>query len=105
MHGISWIPSSVLALVLGVVLAAPAGAVMPDAWITMKTKLALLTTAGVSGMAINVDTVFGRVTLHGTVRSAADRRKPRLSPSTSTAYRVCATCSRWWRRRTSRRCR
>lgn len=75
MHGISWIPSSVLALVLGVVLAAPAGAVMPDAWITMKTKLALLTTAGVSGMAINVDTVFGRVTLHGTVRSAAEQAK------------------------------
>jgi osmotically-inducible protein OsmY len=41
----------------------------------MKTKLALLTTAGVSGMAINVDTVFGRVTLHGTVRSAAEQAK------------------------------
>jgi osmotically-inducible protein OsmY len=41
----------------------------------MKTKLALLTTAGVSGRAINVDTVFGRVTLHGTVRSAEEQAK------------------------------
>ena len=75
MHGLSWILSSVLALVLGVALATPAGAAMPDAWITMKTKLALLTTAGVSGRAINVDTVFGRVTLHGTVRSAEEQAK------------------------------
>jgi len=75
MHGGSWILSSALALVLGGVLAAPAGAAMPDAWITMKTKLALLTTAGVSGMTINVDTVFGRVTLHGTVRSAEEQAK------------------------------
>ncbi len=75
MPSIAWIPSSLLALVLGAALAAPAGAAMPDAWITMKTKLALLTTAGVSGMAINVDTVFGRVTLHGTVRSAEEQAK------------------------------
>jgi osmotically-inducible protein OsmY len=75
MHRTSRIPSSVLALVLGVGLAVPAGAAMPDAWITMKTKLALLTTADVSGMAINVDTVFGRVTLHGTVRSAKEQAK------------------------------
>lgn len=48
---------------------------MPDAWITTKTKLVLLTTAGVNGMAINVDTVLGRVTLHGTVRSAEEQAK------------------------------
>jgi hypothetical protein len=35
MHGISWIPSSVLTLVLGVALAVPAKAAMPDAWITI----------------------------------------------------------------------
>ena len=75
MHDVSWIRSSALALVLGVVLAVPAGAAMPDAWITTKTTLALLTTAGVSGMAMNVDTVFGRVTLHGTVRSAEEQAK------------------------------
>lgn len=74
-HRILWIPSSVLALLLGVVLTVSAGATMPDAWITTKTKLALLTTAGVSGMGINVDTVLGRVTLHGTVRSAEEQAK------------------------------
>ena len=31
MHGISWIRSSTLTLVLGVALATPAGAAMPDA--------------------------------------------------------------------------
>ncbi len=60
-------------MLLGLALATPAWAAMPDAWITMKTKLALLTTAGVSGMAINVDTVFGRVTLHGRVRSVEEQ--------------------------------
>ncbi len=51
-------------------LAAPS-----DAWITTKAKMALLTTDGVSGTAINVDTVNGRVTLHGTVASAAEKDK------------------------------
>ena len=40
MHGISWRLSSALALVLGMALATPAGAAMPDPWITTKTKLA-----------------------------------------------------------------
>ncbi len=64
-----------LALVLGAALAAPAGATTTDAWITTKTKLSLLTTEGVSGMAIHVDTVLGRVTLQGKVRSAAEKAK------------------------------
>jgi osmotically-inducible protein OsmY len=73
MYGTSWITSSLLAVVLGVALAAPAAAAMPDAWITTKTKLALLTTEGVSGTAIHVDTVLGRVTLYGQVGSAAEK--------------------------------
>jgi osmotically-inducible protein OsmY len=48
---------------------------MPDAWITTKTKLALLTTEGVSGTAVHVDTVRGRVTLYGKVGSAAEKAK------------------------------
>jgi len=52
---------------LGAALAAPVAAATPDAWITTKTKLALLTTEGVSGTAIHVDTVLGRVTLYGKV--------------------------------------
>ncbi len=75
MHGISWIKYSVLAVVLGAALAAPAWAAMPDAWITTKTKLALLTTEGVSGTAIHVDTVLGRVTLYGKVGSAGEKAK------------------------------
>jgi osmotically-inducible protein OsmY len=46
---------------------------MPDAWITTKAKLTLLTTEGVSGMAIHVDTVLGRVTLYGKVHSAEEK--------------------------------
>lgn len=46
----------------------------PDAWITTKAKMALLTADGVPGSRINVDTVDGRVTLHGTVPTAAEKQ-------------------------------
>jgi len=46
-----------------------------DAWITSKAKIALLTTEGVSATAVNVDTVDGRVTLHGKVASAPEKKK------------------------------
>src|SRR5512141_772667 len=75
MNRISEIKRSVLAVVLGLALAAPAGAATPDAWITTKTKLSLLTTEGVSGTAIHVDTILGKVTLHGKVRSADEKAK------------------------------
>lgn len=71
----SWVKCNILAVVLGAALASPAGASMPDAWITSKTKLALLTTEGVSGTAINVDTILGKVTLHGKVNSAEEKAK------------------------------
>jgi len=70
-----WIKYSVLAVVVSVVLAAPVGAATPDAWITTKTKLSLLTTEGVSGTAIHVDTILGKVTLHGKVRTAEEKAK------------------------------
>jgi hyperosmotically inducible protein len=70
-----WIRYSVLAVVLGAALAAPAAAATPDAWITTKIKLALLTTEGVSGTAIKVDTVVGQVTLYGKVHSAEEQAK------------------------------
>ena len=66
---------SVLAVVVSVALATPVGAATPDAWITTKTKLSLLTTEGVSGTALHVDTVLGKVTLHGKVRSAEEKAK------------------------------
>jgi len=47
----------------------------PDAWVTMKTKVALLTTADVSATSINVDTVNGTVILHGKVESADEKNR------------------------------
>ena len=75
MNGTYWIKYSVLAVVVAVALAAPVVAATPDAWITTKTKLSLLTTEGVSGTAIHVDTILGKVTLHGKVRSAEEKAK------------------------------
>lgn len=45
----------------------------PDAWITTKAKLALITSDNVSAQSVNVDTTNGQVTLHGKVRSAAEK--------------------------------
>ncbi len=59
-----------ICVLVGPVLAAP-----PDAWITAKTKLALLTTEGVHATDVNVDTVNGQVTLHGKVQSAEEKDK------------------------------
>jgi hyperosmotically inducible periplasmic protein len=53
----------------------PAVAATSDAWITAKTKMALLTSENVPSMRINVDTVDGRVTLHGTVATADEKAK------------------------------
>jgi hyperosmotically inducible periplasmic protein len=47
----------------------------PDSWITMKTKLALMTTEGIDTWDLNVDTVNGAVTLHGKVATADAKQK------------------------------
>ena len=47
----------------------------PDAWLTMKTKIALMTTEGVSTSDLNVDTVQGVVTLHGKVPTEGEKAK------------------------------
>src|SRR5262245_4361488 len=57
------------------VLTAVSYAAEPDAWITMKTKISLMTTEGVSTKNLNVDTVKGVVTLHGMVPTAAQKDK------------------------------
>jgi len=44
-----------------------------DPWLTAKAKIALLTADGVSGTAVNVDTVDGHVTLHGKVGTAQEK--------------------------------
>lgn len=65
-------------LLIGLTFAGAASAAgVPDAWITTKIKLALLTTEGVSSNDVNVDTIDGRVTLHGTV--ASDQEKARAA--------------------------
>jgi len=67
--------AGVLAAVLICALAAPAPAVASDTWITTKSKLALMTTEGVSASAVNVDTINQQVTLHGKVGSAEEKAK------------------------------
>ncbi len=46
----------------------------PDAWLTTKAKVAILSAVGTSGTSVHVDTVDGLVTLHGTVSNANDKR-------------------------------
>jgi hyperosmotically inducible protein len=45
----------------------------PDPWITLKTKIALLTADDLDAHAIHVDAINGRVTLHGKVDTAAEK--------------------------------
>jgi osmotically-inducible protein OsmY len=47
----------------------------PDAWLTTKVKLALLTTKDVPAMAIDVDTVHDVVTLSGKVETDAAKAR------------------------------
>jgi hyperosmotically inducible protein len=67
-----------LAVLVGCVLGQPVANAAdrhPDAWITVKTKMALITTQDLGSTGINVDTVDGRVTLHGTVGTSAEKAK------------------------------
>jgi osmotically-inducible protein OsmY len=66
-----------LAVAFGVATSAtPArAATVPDAWITTKVKMALLTAEDVPATAVSVDTVDGKVTLHGTVSSADEKAR------------------------------
>jgi len=47
----------------------------PDAWLTMKTTIALITTEGVSTSDLNVDPVQGVVTLHGKVPTEVEKAR------------------------------
>ena len=47
----------------------------PDPWITLTTKIVILTTDDLDAHAINVDTINGRVTLHGKVDTAAQKTR------------------------------
>ncbi len=67
--------ATVVAVVLAILGWSPAFGARPDAWITGKAKIALLTTEGVRATSVNVDTVDGRVTLHGKVATEAEKKK------------------------------
>ena len=66
-----------VALVGAIVVASAvaARADIKDSWITTKAKIALLTTDGFSVNGANVDTLNGKVTIHGTVGTTADRTR------------------------------
>jgi osmotically-inducible protein OsmY len=54
---------------------AASAAQAPDSWITTKVKMALLVAEDVSASAVRVDTIDGKVTLHGTVSSAGEKAR------------------------------
>ena len=64
-----------IAALFTLVLAGTARAAEPDAWLTMKTKVSLMTTEGIRTSALNVDTVNGVVTLHGKVPTEEEKMK------------------------------
>jgi hyperosmotically inducible periplasmic protein len=51
----------------------------PDAWLTMKTKISLMTAEGLSASDLNVDTVMGVVTLHGKVPTESEKAKAEMT--------------------------
>ena len=73
---INWLVAVAMLVGLTVGTAATAQAAdRPDSWITLKTRLALMTTDGVDTWDLNVDTVNGVVTLHGKVASEVAKEK------------------------------
>lgn len=74
---LGWIATTAVAVTLSLATAgfARAASDVPDGWVTTKVKMSLLTNEGVSGMDVDVDTIDGRVTLHGTVSNDAEKAK------------------------------
>ena len=69
------IASAVLAVLALLTVPALLSADQRDAWITTKAKIKLLTTKGVGGTSVGVDTNDGKVTLHGKVDTSAEKAK------------------------------
>ena len=70
-----WFKYSVLAAVVLCLPIAADAHTRSDAWITMKAKTALYLADDVKGTTINVDTINGRVTLHGTVQDEKEKAR------------------------------
>jgi hyperosmotically inducible periplasmic protein len=64
-----------VAIMLTSAVGAARAADTSDSWVTMKTKVSLMTTEGVSTSDLNVDTVKGVVTLHGKVPSEGQKER------------------------------
>jgi hyperosmotically inducible protein len=76
---------SVLAVVPVLAFAVPVVAgrsEAPDAWITTKAKIRLLTAEDVSVSAVGIETENGRVTLHGKVASEAEKQRAAVAVRT-----------------------
>jgi hyperosmotically inducible periplasmic protein len=74
MKRLNWIGAGVVFALCSFPVALQAAEGPPDAWLTTKAKVALLTSIGTKG-SIHVDTVDGKMTLYGKVPSADDKAK------------------------------
>ncbi|MGH7897206.1 MAG: BON domain-containing protein [Candidatus Binatia bacterium] len=74
MKRLDWIGAGVLCAVLSLPAALTAAEGPPDAWLTTKAKVAMLTSIGTKG-SIHVDTLDGKMTLYGKVPTAEDKAK------------------------------
>jgi len=68
-----WLGAGLLSLGLALGSGPALGAQASDPWLTTKVKVSLLTAEKVDGLDIDVDTVDGRVTLHGKASTPAER--------------------------------
>jgi hyperosmotically inducible protein len=66
---------AITGLAVAIVAASAPAYAQQDAWVTMKTKIALITADDVSASDLNVDTVNGAVTLHGTVETPTEKSR------------------------------
>jgi len=66
---------------------AASAASMPDPWITTKVKMALLVAEDVSATQVRVDTIDGKVTLHGTVESSGEKARAESAARSVTGVR------------------
>jgi hyperosmotically inducible protein len=66
---------AITGLAVAIVAAGAPAYAQPDAWVTMKTKIALMTADDVNTSDLNVDTVNGAVTLHGKVETPTEKSR------------------------------
>ena len=71
--------STWLGLALAAFVAVPALADSNDVWLTARAKIALLTTDGLCVAGVDVATLGGAVTIHGKVKTEAEKEKATLA--------------------------